>query len=69
MDGAPALEQGQGQGHQDPHRIIAYGYDKPANTITVYDPSRSTGGSHTVNAFTLARALQPGWNMYSIEKL
>ncbi|TLF59603.1 hypothetical protein FE391_34680, partial [Nonomuraea sp. KC401] len=61
--------KGKVNGTKVAHAIIAYGYDKLAGTITVYDPGRSTGGSHTVSASTLAKTLQPGWNMYFIEKL
>ncbi|MFF4235734.1 FG-GAP-like repeat-containing protein [Actinomadura geliboluensis] len=41
------------------HAIIAYGYDRDAGTITVWDPWKSTGGSHTITAAKLAADMQP----------
>ncbi|MGP3932283.1 C39 family peptidase [Nonomuraea sp. KM88] len=60
--------KGKVKGSKVGHAIIAYGYDKLANTITVYDPWKPTGGSHTIKASTLAKVLQSGGNMYSISK-
>ncbi|MFG6192942.1 C39 family peptidase [Nonomuraea sp. JJY05] len=51
------------------HAIIAYGYDKTVGTVTVYDPWKPTGGTHTIKASVLAKILQPGGNMYYISKL
>ncbi|MFE9106233.1 FG-GAP-like repeat-containing protein [Actinomadura geliboluensis] len=41
------------------HAIVAYGYDRDAGTITVWDPWKSTGGSHTITAAKLAADMQP----------
>ncbi|MFG1703501.1 C39 family peptidase [Nonomuraea sp. M3C6] len=60
--------KGKVKGTKLGHAIIAYGYDKPAGTITVYDPWKPTGGSHTISASALAGTLQPG-SMYYISKL
>jgi hypothetical protein len=42
------------------HAIVAYGYDTGAGTITVWDPWKATGGSHTISAAKLAADMQPG---------
>ncbi|MFB4304742.1 FG-GAP-like repeat-containing protein [Actinomadura sp. GTD37] len=42
------------------HAIVAYGYDSGAGTITVWDPWKATGGSHTITAAKLAADMQPG---------
>ncbi|MFB9836684.1 FG-GAP-like repeat-containing protein [Actinoallomurus acaciae] len=42
------------------HAIVAYGYDSSAGTITVWDPWKATGGSHTITAAKLAADMQPG---------
>jgi hypothetical protein len=41
------------------HAIVLYGYDRKAGTITVYDPSSITGGTHTIAASALAADSQP----------
>ncbi|MEV5704468.1 FG-GAP-like repeat-containing protein [Actinoallomurus sp. NPDC052274] len=41
------------------HAIVAYGYDRSAGTITVFDPWKSTGGTHTIAASKLAADMQP----------
>lgn len=41
------------------HAIIAYGYSTSAGTITVWDPWKPTGGSHTISAAKLAADMQP----------
>jgi hypothetical protein len=51
------------------HAIIAYGYDKSTGTITVFDPWRPTGGTHTLAASALARTLQAGAGMHYISRL
>ncbi|MBF8186667.1 C39 family peptidase [Nonomuraea sp. K274] len=61
--------KGKVKGTEVGHAIIAYGYNKLTGTITVYDPWKPTGGSHTIAAATLANTLQPGGNMYDISKL
>ncbi|MEV1178354.1 C39 family peptidase [Nonomuraea sp. NPDC049784] len=61
--------KGKLKGTEIGHAIIAYGYDKAAGTITVYDPWKPTGGTHTITASALARVLQPGGNMYYVSKL
>ncbi|GAA3236360.1 C39 family peptidase [Nonomuraea helvata] len=60
--------KGKVKGTKVGHAIIAYGYDRMAGTITVYDPWKPTGGTHTISASTLAGILQPG-GMYYISKL
>lgn len=47
------------------HAIIAYGYNSSAGTITVWDPWKATGGSHTITAAKLAADMQPG-AMYKV---
>ncbi|MER6001159.1 C39 family peptidase [Nonomuraea sp. NPDC051941] len=61
--------KGKIKGTRVGHAIIAYGYDKTAGTITVYDPWKPTGGTHTIKTSVLAGILQPGGNMYYISKL
>lgn len=61
--------KGKVKGTKIGHAIIAYGYDKTKGTITVYDPWKPTGGSHTLSASALAKVLQPGGNMYYVSKL
>ncbi|GAA4630285.1 hypothetical protein GCM10023196_055010 [Actinoallomurus vinaceus] len=50
--------------HKVGHLIVAYGYDRAKGTVTVFDPSPDTGGTHTLPATTLARILQPGGLCY-----
>ncbi|QKG23249.1 FG-GAP-like repeat-containing protein [Actinomadura verrucosospora] len=47
------------------HAIIAYGYDSKAGTITVWDPWKPTGGSHTISAAKLAADAQS----YGLDKV
>jgi hypothetical protein len=56
-------------GHWIGHAIIAYGYNKSTGTITVFDPWRPTGGTHTLAASTLAGTLQAGAGMHYISRL
>lgn len=51
------------------HAIVAYGYNQQAGTITVFDPWRPTGGTHTIPASALARTLQSGGGMHYISRL
>jgi hypothetical protein len=51
------------------HAIVAYGYNKAARTITVFDPWRPTGGPHTLPASALAGTLQTGAGMHYISRL
>lgn len=48
------------------HAIVAYGYDELAGTITIFDPWRPTGGTHTLSARSLSVALQKGAGMHYI---
>lgn len=41
------------------HAIVVYGYDLSANTVTVWDPWKPTGGKHVLTADRLAAASQP----------
>jgi hypothetical protein len=61
--------RGRLQGRWIGHAIIAYGYDQLAGTITVFDPWRPTGGTHTLPAKSLATTLQNGAGMHYISKL
>jgi hypothetical protein len=56
------------RGRQLGHAIIAYGYDRTSGTVTIFDPWRPTGGSHTVTAGALAGMLQGG-GMHYISRL
>lgn len=40
------------------HAIVVYGYDKTAKTVTVWDPWKATGGTHTIAADKLASVSQ-----------
>ncbi|MEV6281502.1 FG-GAP-like repeat-containing protein [Kribbella sp. NPDC051770] len=40
------------------HAILIYGYDQTAKTLTVWDPWKPTGGTHTIAASTLNAAMQ-----------
>jgi hypothetical protein len=51
------------------HAIVAYGYNKAARTITVFDPWRPTGGPHTLPVSALAGTLQTGAGMHYISRL
>ncbi|MEV0237417.1 C39 family peptidase [Nonomuraea sp. NPDC050786] len=68
MDQLP-WNKGKVKGHRIGHAILAYGYDKSARTITVYDPWKPTGGTHVISASALADVLQPAGNMYYVSKL
>jgi hypothetical protein len=57
------------KGHLIGHAIIAYGYDRTAGTITVFDPWRPTGGPHTIPAGALAQTLQGGGGMHYISRI
>ncbi|WP_219467848.1 C39 family peptidase, partial [Nonomuraea rhizosphaerae] len=61
--------KGKVKGKKVGHAIIAYGYDKLKGTITVYDPWKPTGGSHTLSSAALAKVLQPAGNMYYVSRL
>jgi hypothetical protein len=61
--------KGKVDGHWIGHAIIAYGYNKPTGTITVFDPWRPTGGTHTLAASALAGTLQAGAGMHYISRL
>jgi hypothetical protein len=50
------------------HAIVAYGYDQQAGTITVFDPWRPTGGTHTLSARSLSNTLQNGAGMHYISR-
>lgn len=40
------------------HAIVVYGYDKQQKTITVWDPWKPTGGTHTISAAKLSAVSQ-----------
>lgn len=50
------------------HAIVAYGYDQRAGTITVFDPWKPTGGTHTLSARSLSMTLQSGAGMHYISR-
>jgi Peptidase_C39 like family len=60
--------QGKLKGQWIGHAIIAYGYNQQAGTITVFDPWRPTGGTHTLSAKSLATTLQSGSGMHYISR-
>ncbi|MDN3353133.1 C39 family peptidase [Actinomadura sp. DC4] len=60
--------QGRLKGQWIGHAIVAYGYDQQAGTITVFDPWRPTGGTHTLPAKSLATTLQNGSGMHYISR-
>jgi hypothetical protein len=57
------------KGHWIGHAIVAYGYDQRAGTITVFDPWRPTGGTHTLSVNVLSMALQSGAGMHYISRM
>lgn len=61
--------RGKIQGRWIGHAILVYGYDQQAGTITVFDPWRPTGGTHTLPAKSLAMTLQGGAGMHYISRL
>jgi hypothetical protein len=61
--------KGKVKGKAIGHAIIAYGYNRQAGTITVFDPWRPTGGSHTLAAAALAGSLQTDAGMHYISRL
>ncbi|MFB9832850.1 C39 family peptidase [Actinoallomurus acaciae] len=60
--------QGHLRGQWIGHAILAYGYDQNTGMITVFDPWRPTGGTHTLPAKVLAKALQSGAGMHYISR-
>lgn len=60
--------QGRLRGQWIGHAILAYGYDQNTGMITVFDPWRPTGGTHTLPAKVLAKALQSGAGMHYISR-
>lgn len=46
------------------HAILVYGYDKTAKTLTVWDPWKPTGGTHTLSAAALNATMQSGGLSY-----
>ncbi|MCO5997466.1 C39 family peptidase [Actinoallomurus rhizosphaericola] len=56
--------RGIGSRRKTGHIIVAYGYDQKKRTITVFDPWRPTGGTHTLRASALLKALQPSGLYY-----
>ncbi|MEV0387984.1 C39 family peptidase [Nonomuraea sp. NPDC050643] len=60
--------KGKIKGKHIGHAMIAYGYNTLNNTITVYDPWKPTGGTHTITARTLAATLQETGGMRYITK-
>jgi hypothetical protein len=60
--------QGKLRGQWIGHAIVAYGYNQQAGTITVFDPWRPTGGTHTLSAKSLATTLQSGSGMHYISR-
>lgn len=46
------------------HAILVYGYDLTAKTLTVWDPWKPTGGTHTLSAAALNATMQVGGLSY-----
>ena len=61
--------RGQVQGSRIGHIMVVYGYDQTKSTITVFDPWKPTGGTHTLSAKALAGTLQTAGGMQYISKL
>lgn len=60
--------KGKVHGKKVGHAIVAYGYNNKTKTITVYDPWRPTGGTHTISAAKLAPMLQPGGGYFIFKR-
>jgi hypothetical protein len=52
--------RGKVKGSRIGHAIVAYGYSSRTGTITVFDPWKATGGTHTISATALSATLQSG---------
>lgn len=50
--------KGKVSGSKIGHAIVVYGYDTAKKTVTVWDPWKATGGTHTIAASTLASVAQ-----------
>ncbi|GAA2109583.1 C39 family peptidase [Actinomadura alba] len=50
------------------HIMVVYGYDKTKRTITVFDPWKPTGGTHTLSAKALANTLQYDGSLHYITR-
>jgi hypothetical protein len=61
--------RGEVEGTRIGHIMAVYGYDRTKGTITVFDPWKPTGGTHTLSAKTLAGTLQTFGGMHYISKL
>ncbi|MBC6457589.1 C39 family peptidase [Actinomadura sp. HBU206391] len=51
------------------HIMVVYGYDQKKGTITVFDPWKPTGGTHTLSAATLADTLQDDGSIHYISRI
>jgi hypothetical protein len=60
--------KGKVKGTKIGHAMVVYGYDKAKGTVTVFDPWKATGGTHTISAKTLAGALQASGGMHYISR-
>jgi hypothetical protein len=61
--------KGEIQGTRIGHIMVVYGYNTTKGTITVFDPWKPTGGTHTLSAKTLAGTLQTDGGMHYISRL
>lgn len=60
--------KGKVHGTRIGHAMVVYGYDRSKNTITVFDPWKPTGGTHTLSAKALAGALENAGSMHYIAR-
>jgi peptidase C39-like protein/VCBS repeat protein len=58
------LPWNKGLGGHFGHAILIYGYDLTAKTLTVWDPWKPTGGTHTLTAAALNATMQTGGLSY-----
>jgi hypothetical protein len=62
-------DRGRIDGTRIGHIMVVYGYDETKGTITVFDPWRPTGGTHTLSAKTLAGTLQDDGSIHYISRI
>ena len=60
--------RGEVSGTRIGHIMVVYGYDEAKGTITVFDPWKPTGGTHTLSAKALANTLQYDGSLHYISR-
>lgn len=60
--------KGKVKGTKIGHAMVVYGYDKAKGTVTVFDPWKATGGTHTISAKSLAGVLQANGGIHYISR-